>query len=210
MIFGSPRVGASGAWLCRAAICLLLFALTLAGCSDAEEPSKRELRVAVPIPDGGLLIPKRYECKERAVWLPIEWSRVPGDTAELILVMSISEMERGGRAVNSSLAGHVVIARLDPSLRRLRVGDLPDGAILKTDRPDLICPPSSNEYGLAFTVYALPEEFHFKRRQAVDLALIETLEESSTASGYALALYGGRRMQARARPGDAAAGALPG
>jgi phosphatidylethanolamine-binding protein (PEBP) family uncharacterized protein len=187
---GPKRIGVAGAWLCRAVICSLLLGLALSGCSGAEE-EKPELQVEIPVLGDGFRIPQRHQCREGAVWLPVEWSRVPRETAELVLVMSISEMKRSRQAVNSSLIGHVVVGKLNPKLRRVRLGDLPSGASLHTDLPDLVCPPGSSEYGLVFTVYALPDKFHLGRRQTVDLSAIEALEESSIASGYALTLYGG-------------------
>jgi len=95
-----------------------------------------------------------YTCDGENRWPELQWGGVPRDTAELILyAMSLQPVEE-------QLFVDWAVAGLDPSLKGVKAGELPKGAIVGTNgfgkRGYSICPSEAGEIYM-FAIYALPQ-----------------------------------------------------
>jgi hypothetical protein len=179
-----------------------VLASMLAGCGTPEgsetslnKRTGKMLSVRSPaLPKGGSgleRIPRKYRCKEEAIWFPLEWSEVPSQSRDLAVVISVNRITRQRNAVTSALDTAWVIGGLDPGLRSLQVGNLPKGAFIKGHRGGPDCPPKSRESGMIFAVYAIPSSgFHPTEVESINLATVKLLADSALASGWVAALYG--------------------
>jgi phosphatidylethanolamine-binding protein (PEBP) family uncharacterized protein len=69
-------------------------------------------------------IPKRYTCDGGNVSLPVDWSHVPGDTAELAVFVV------NARPINEKLFYDWAVAGLKPTLHGISSGRLPPGSVV--------------------------------------------------------------------------------
>jgi phosphatidylethanolamine-binding protein (PEBP) family uncharacterized protein len=105
-------------------------------------------------------IPARYTCDGANVSLPITWSHVPPNTAEIDLFLFNLAPVHGQLYANWAVAG------LSPKLRGLAAGQLPPGAILGRSSSGQtgysVCPAKGPSVRYAFLLYALPRKIPVK------------------------------------------------
>jgi hypothetical protein len=101
-------------------------------------------------------MPARYTCDGANVSLPVTWSHVPSNTAEIDLFLF------NLAPVHGKLYADWAVAGLSPKLRGLSAGQLPAGAILGRDSSGQvgysICPAKGPAVRYAFLLYALPKK----------------------------------------------------
>lgn len=186
-----PSRGRAGCVL--AALIGVIWISACGGSSDKSLPTdsrKAHLAVSSKALSGGLRIGGRFRCREDEVWLPLEWSRVPLRTAEVVVVIGLSPITRIEGTASASLANEVVIAGVDPTERRLRTGRLPDGVYILSHEAGPDCPLWSEETGVTFSVYALPSKHPISPSQSIKLSTIHGLSKEAIAAGMLPALYG--------------------
>jgi hypothetical protein len=89
-----------------------------------------------------------------------------------------------------------VIGGLDPKLRGLPVGPLPDGSFFNKEHgPTYPCRPTSEEWGVTFYVYALREAgvvkgVDFEDPDSEYFGTLKRLTEVSLAKGTLRGIYG--------------------
>lgn len=141
---------------------------------------------------GEMKIPNRFQCRENAIWLPLRWSKIPGNTSEVVVVISVSRIKRKQGSVTTAHETEWVVGGLGPDQRMLKVGAVPKGAFMKGHEvgiPD--CPSRLHESGMVFAVYALPRPgFHPTRTERISSATVALISESAVASGLTATLYG--------------------
>jgi hypothetical protein len=171
-------------------------AWSLSGCGGSdgradqpEPPAKPQLVLTSPVVEAKERIPSQYRCRSKAVWLPLEWRRVPKGTVELILVSSRSRFIDSGERRKASLRGIEMIGGLKPDLRRLKVGQKPRGSFATTHDPNF-CPPRSILSGIVFAVYAMPRKQHLEKLPTLFTTTLEGIEAASIASGSLPVYYG--------------------
>jgi phosphatidylethanolamine-binding protein (PEBP) family uncharacterized protein len=144
--------------------------------------------IAVSIP--GLLepehqIPKRYTCDGEDVSLPVQWTAVPHDTAELaVFILNL-------RPVNKRPFFDWAVAGLSPTSQGISAGALPAGAVVATNSFGKvgysICPKGTHEHYVV-RVVALPRTLTVQR--GVDAsALYAEAEHAAEAVGVGGGVY---------------------
>ena len=169
---------------------LPVFASLLLGCGGnplegVKEPQRPALTVESSAVESGRWIPSQYRCVDETVWLPLEWSKVPQGTQEIIVVRSVSRFQqsKGGKP---AVIGVEVLAGMNPRQRGLRIGEKPIGSYVKRHASQF-CPSRARVSGIVFVVYAMPF------RQNLQSSKLRQLEASALAAGSLNVLYGGRR-----------------
>jgi phosphatidylethanolamine-binding protein (PEBP) family uncharacterized protein len=123
-------------------------------------------RESVPTANVALLVPAApvstsapgtlhatYTCAGKNTSPAVEWTGIPSNTAELqLFVMNLAP-------VNGKLYFDYALAGIDPSLKGLKAGEVPEGAVIGKnsagqDKYDL-CPPGSNTEQVVFALYAV-------------------------------------------------------
>ena len=155
-------------------ILLALLIGLLCGCgnsdsSDGTEGSVQQRRsgsfsVTGPMPGGDRhsppRIPSQYECNDSQIWLPLSLENVPSEAVELVMATLWSDVEKTGTEVNVRLYETWMVGGLEPQLRRLDVGELPNGAFVRSEHHSTnpCALYEIGEYRLSFRIYALPEK----------------------------------------------------
>ncbi|HEY0376704.1 MAG TPA: YbhB/YbcL family Raf kinase inhibitor-like protein [Pyrinomonadaceae bacterium] len=107
----------------------------------------------LPAGESTAALPGAYTCAGKDTWPQLEWEGVPPGSAELALLVLNLEPVDGALFFDWAVAG------LDPDLRGLGSGRLPQGAILGRNsfgkRGYSICPSKGKET-VIFALYALP------------------------------------------------------
>jgi phosphatidylethanolamine-binding protein (PEBP) family uncharacterized protein len=170
--------------------CALVLVLVLAGCGNSDGPEGKALLVESPVLTKGVVVPARYRCSDKSIWLPLAWSRVPNATSEIVLSITVSRLKHKQGAVRSTLVDEWVVGGLDHHRRKLSVGDLPNGAFIKRHSVAPACPQDTQESALVFSVYAMPSGHRLKPFEAIGVSTLETLADSALSSGSMIALYG--------------------
>lgn len=167
------------------------------GTSERVEESRVQAKLAVrsmAVTKGRYFarIPARYRCKEKEIWLPVEWKGVPGGTAEVVLAITARSIKREGRALSSTLLTEWIVGGLPPYDGAVVPGKLPSEAFITGHNVSTLdCPRESQETAFVFAVYALPFGRPLHSFEAIGQSTIEALEDRALGSGYILALYGG-------------------
>ena len=97
-------------------------------------------------------IPVQYSCRGEGTQPPLAWSRVPGGTKQLALIVEDPDAPSGTFV-------HWVVAGIKPKPRSIAADATPTGAVegnSSTGRPGWVpaCPPSGRHHYI-FTLYAL-------------------------------------------------------
>lgn len=147
---------------------VLLFALVLTGCGRAGTTAANNAvlpqHTVIPFRSTAFLgesLPAQYTCDGKNVAPPLEWGTVPRGTSELlILAIGLTPTSTTGSyraSVDWAVAG------LNPALRRLTTGRLPQGAHLGIasdgKRRYSICPKKGANEQYQFVLYAMPSAF---------------------------------------------------
>ena len=189
----------------RAVLLLLIFVCLLSGCSDSEgvtsssqgqsTTSSKEngkLIVRSPVVKSREVIPRRYSCQEKEVWLPLEIAGVPSQAVELILVASRSGFHRDKGEKRAQLISLNLLGSISPDLKYLEVGAQPAGSFWKKHYKGF-CPDASEVgiSGFVFVVYAMRNRLAEKLKKIVYLypSEVDELERSAIASGSLAVLY---------------------
>lgn len=148
---------------------LLLAALALAGCGGGGASSQSatasipsaSIPLESPVLVGTTAIPARYTCDGKDVSLPLQWTRVPVQAKELILViLALTPVRVVGSRVRERFAVDWAVAGLRPSLHRLDPGRLPPGAILGRNAHGhssySICPAKGTRASYLIGLFAPP------------------------------------------------------
>lgn len=195
--------------LCGKALILVLCWLTTAltfGCGSEQKLEDKsalsqDAKLFVRSPAlyrGGValeLVPRRYSCRKRSLWLPLRWSRPPQGTGEIVVALSVSELTSTDGAIRSRLVDEWAVGGLIPSRRSLAVGRLPKRAFLvrrelaSTAPP---CPPRSTKSSILISVYAMPARGFIQQGGILTTRRIEILSEKALAVGSVGVRYGSR------------------
>lgn len=145
----------------------LVCVLGLAGCGGTEADRRssetgtdRALAVASLARSGAGTIAKSYACSDNEVWFPVKWSRVPHETQETAIYVSLSRRVEARDATTR----FVVVARwlifgLRPERRELRTGRLPAGARIISIPKRNPCPhPMGKGLSVFARVFALSDD----------------------------------------------------
>lgn len=153
-----------------AVACAAAVALTVGGCGSAggtsdsglrstEAPKAKSMAVRSPALEAGGVFPPHYGCA-RPVWLPLRWSKVPPDAAELVLYTGGFGPPKslGEGTTFTPLVTESLVVGLKPTLDGLSEGALPSGASLLVEQGDAICPPRIPGGEFVFRLFALSAE----------------------------------------------------
>jgi phosphatidylethanolamine-binding protein (PEBP) family uncharacterized protein len=188
----------------RAILLLMVLSQALLACGTSGSPGtaseasvtlpSNELQVsseALPEGKGPHEIPFEFECKEKSIWLPLEWSAVPSNTQEIAVVITVTQLAESSKGVESSLDTQWIIGGLMPSINALFVGPPPTNAFItghNVQTPN--CPPRGRRSGVSFNVFALPEGEPLRSFEEIALVTVEDIAERAIASGSLLTFYG--------------------
>jgi phosphatidylethanolamine-binding protein (PEBP) family uncharacterized protein len=147
-------------------LAVLLLAVVLSGCGGDSEPAAK-----LPLPPitkvvgvsfasaaiRGAKLPAVYTCDGKDISPPLSWGALPSDIEELALfAVDVTPGATGpaSRSVVWALAG------VNPALRHLAAGEIPQGAFLEQSsdgkRRYSICPRRGQAARYEFALYALP------------------------------------------------------
>jgi hypothetical protein len=173
----------------RCCVCLLA-AQVLAGCgseikdtgqNEPVEPSTIEL--SSPFLTKGGMIPRGFTCQAKSIWLPLRWAKVPVGTAELILYGSRVRHEDVGRSGVATLRSAIVIGGLQPSIRNLKAGSLPEDAFLVGYHPEAFCIKPDPREELTLQLYALAPAQQVRGSDPAFEAIVERLDRALAVGG---------------------------
>ncbi len=108
---------------------LIAVALVLAGCGGAS--SNRPTLSAIDLESSGLLangeMKPSTRCGWGAIWIPLHWGKVPGNTKELVIYFARFKLasEHGKQRVVVQFAD--LVSKVEPSEHRLVANVLPEG-----------------------------------------------------------------------------------
>jgi len=131
-------------------------AVSVPGTSTAPAASAphaaKKITVSSPAFDAGGTIPRRYTCDGENVSPPLDFSGVPGDAAELVVLVEDPDAPRGTFV-------HWVVWGIDPHATALGAGEVPSGAVEGRNGfgkrgyggP---CPPKGTPHRYVFSVFA--------------------------------------------------------
>jgi phosphatidylethanolamine-binding protein (PEBP) family uncharacterized protein len=189
-------------WSCQvnarklSAVSTLIFALLLVGCGSSSPSTPRAAREpAIPFISpaliSGRVIPAHLKCNVRNVWLPLAWGRLPAHTQELALYMVRFGTPKvaGNGKVNAEVKASAIVVGLKPTLRRLRLGKYPHGAVVGVHSPNdpsaSICPPRGAQQDILFRIYALPHKLDLhKGGELVNQMSADALEAGTFIASY--------------------------
>lgn len=193
---GSPPASAGRALVAAVAL------VVLTGCGDGQPPegptgneteptdppeAPGELTVRSEAFDDGDTLPTRYTCDGEEVSPPLEWSGVPGEATELVLVVTDPDAPKGEFV-------HWVVGDLDPALGGLDEGEVPAEAVEGTNGFDeqgygAPCPPSEDTaHRYVFRLYAAGEQVDVGPGASVE-EVRRDLEEAALAEGQLVGTY---------------------
>jgi phosphatidylethanolamine-binding protein (PEBP) family uncharacterized protein len=124
-------------------------------------PIVEKVEVSSPVfPSGGRL-PVRYTCDGANASLPLKWSGIPSDTAELMVDVLTLE------PVNGKLFFAWAVAGLSPKSHGIAAGKLPSGAVEGVNSTDstsyTLCPTRSKHEQYVVVVFALTHSLGLKQ-----------------------------------------------
>jgi phosphatidylethanolamine-binding protein (PEBP) family uncharacterized protein len=104
--------------------------------------------------------PAHYTCDGANASMPLSWSQLPANTAEVdVFLFNL-------QAVHGKLIDDWAVAGLKPTLHGLPAGKLPPGAIVGRNSFGQtrwsVCPPKGKSVRYAFLLYALPKRIPVK------------------------------------------------
>jgi phosphatidylethanolamine-binding protein (PEBP) family uncharacterized protein len=177
---------------------VLVPVLMVAGCGGSAPSSPAVNEAAFPFGSpalvAGRLIPARYKCDVKNVWLPLRWGSLPPRTQELALYIirfANPKLAKGGTAKAEILATAVVVG-ITPKLRGLSPGKYPPGALVGVHEPNnaqaSICPPKGVTENLLFRLYAMPRKLGL-RKGSGGANLVEKLRSEALGAGAFIASY---------------------
>jgi phosphatidylethanolamine-binding protein (PEBP) family uncharacterized protein len=174
-------------------------ALISAGCGSggSTTPSANVPVVAFGSPAlaGSRVIPARFKCNNRDVWLPLQWGELPANTQELAMYIarfgSIKQVE--GK-VTAEVKASAVIVGIKPSLRKLSLGKYPPGVLVGIHAPNnanaSICPPKGTRQNLMFRIYALPHKLGVSKASHDEGEnLVNTMRSQAIGAGTFIVSY---------------------
>jgi hypothetical protein len=157
-----------------------MLALMLASCGSsggspttatAEGPS---IPFGSPALTAARVIPARYKCNNRAVWVPLKWGTLPEHTKELALYIvrfGSPKVAQGG-AVKAEVKAEALVLGLHSTLHELKRGKYPHGALIAIHAHPgealSICPRKGVVENLLFRIYALRRNLHISRSAKVN------------------------------------------
>lgn len=156
---GSSTSGASSPAATTAGVATGTISAT--GASKESLP-KATLKVSFPTVAGSDAIPSRYTCDGGNDSLPVTWSGVPANTAELALLVARQKSSSNGTFFDWAVAG------LSPTSHGVPAGALPAGAVAGRNSfgqdSYSICPPKgSGEELYIVRLVALPHQLPAKQ-----------------------------------------------
>lgn len=177
-------------------------ALSVAGCGSSENALVETTRpLLTPETGGGQLaltspalkdngiISTGYRCDPRSIWLPIEWSKPPQETAELVLIISVTNPLDGSSTEDEGLRAKWIIAGIKPDSRRLLFGQLPPSAFILPVSADSHCPLSGQSVGIVVHLFAMPGVHIREEFETVDPADIAGFSRIALASDQLSGMY---------------------
>ena len=172
-------------------VVLLGLGLGLVACSRGGAPEvERDLADTITVTSTALAegasIPARFTCADADVSPPLAWSGVPGETAELALVVDDPDAP-GGTYV------HWVVFHLDSGLTGLQEGQVPEGARQARNSGGEVgytgpCPPSGPAHHYRFSLYALGNRLDLPDGADLEDA-IRAIDQAATARGVLTATF---------------------
>ena len=162
-----------------AALGMSILALAIASCGSgggsptatAEKPS---IPFSSPVVTAARLIPSRYKCSNRQVWVPLRWGALPPGTKELALYMvrfGAPKVVAGGK-VKAEVKAEELVLGLHPSLHSLKPGKYPHGALVavhaRRGEALSVCPHKGVSENLLFRVYAIARKLHIAKSSKVN------------------------------------------
>lgn len=167
--------------MCR--LGLLAVALMLAGCGQTSSEGSSRIQFGSPAirPDGE--IASSYRCGAGTIWLPLKWSAVPADTAELVLYFGRFKMETAAGMPSVKVTNATLITDIDPSVRSIPTNTLPEGVVSSYYRPPNSCPPERKGQNVVLQLFALDDAQQLTREGIASASLdsesaIELTEEA--------------------------------
>ncbi|MBA2282550.1 MAG: YbhB/YbcL family Raf kinase inhibitor-like protein [Actinomycetota bacterium] len=133
----------------------------------------------------GAPIPQRYApCPGENVSPPLDWTGIPTNVVELVIVMSDSDAPDGGFI-------HWIVTGLSPTLVGIAEGSVPEGAVeARNDTSEFgwygPCPPVGETHQYVFTLYALTEATGI----APGTGAVDAVARITAIPGYAATLTG--------------------
>lgn len=141
------------------------------------------------------LIRGSYRCKRNSIWLPLEWSKIPTGTREVVVAIVFRKIiEKNHGELASALVTQEIVANLPPRTRQLRAGTLPRGAFIKHHYAGGYCPSLNEQSGVVFTVFAMSDGHKLRKFEAIGTSTIDSLYRNALAVGSLAVFYGSRPM----------------
>jgi phosphatidylethanolamine-binding protein (PEBP) family uncharacterized protein len=173
----------------------LVLVIALAGCGGASVPAaKPKIAFVSPAVTTTGVIPASYKCNGNNIWLPLQWGALPADTKELVIYVARFGQPEGvpGGTAKAALIAQQLIVGLKPSLHRLKVGNLPHGALIGYyeigNKSVSICPKKGSTQGILFGLYALPHPQNIGKGSQSG-SLLNKLRAEAEAVGTFTAAY---------------------
>lgn len=181
-----------------AALAMSVLALAIASCGSgggsptatAEKPS---ILFGSPVETAARIIPSRYKCNNREVWVPLKWGALPPGTKELALYIvrfGAPKVVAGGK-VKAEVKAEELVLGLHASLHELKPGKYPHGALIavhaQPGEPLSVCPPKRKPENLLFRIYALGRKLHIAKSAKVNP--LQEVTNAATEAGTFIVRY---------------------
>lgn len=124
------------------------------------------MQLISPAIESGGKVPAEFTCDGEDVAPPLEWSGVPGDTAELVIHLRDPDAPGG-------IFTHWIVYGIDPAVTNLGQGSVPEGA--REGATDFgrtgyggPCPPAGPAHRYVFTLLAVSEPLGLDAGASID------------------------------------------
>lgn len=174
-------------------------ALVSAGCGGGGSTNSASNLPVVPFSSPALagtrVIPARFKCDNRYVWLPLEWGEPPAKTQELAMyIVRFGSPKAVNGKVTAPIKATAVVVGIKPSLRKLSLGKYPPGVLVGVRAPNnaaaSICPPKGYRQNLLFRIYALPHKLGISRASRNEGEnLVNTMRAQAIGAGTFIVSY---------------------
>jgi hypothetical protein len=174
-----------------------MLALVLASCGTGGASNATtkgpSIRFGSPAVTAAKVIPPRYKCDNRTIWLPLKWGTLPARTQELALYIvrfGVPKVASGGQ-VKAEIKAEALVLGLHSTLHRLKRGKLPPGALIAihaaNGEPQSVCPRKGVAENLLFRIYALNRKLHITKSSKVNP--LQEVTREAIGSGTFIARY---------------------